>query len=96
VSIADVISLINQTEADGVVDRYAIGGAVGATFYLQRIIESKRAWRRSLAQRPVAEKLALLDELRDRARAIRAAATRRKVVRLRASPPGYRIKPRKD
>ncbi|MBI3780222.1 MAG: hypothetical protein HY278_04065 [candidate division NC10 bacterium] len=34
-SIAQVISLINQMEADGVVARYAIGGAVGATFYLE-------------------------------------------------------------
>ena len=66
------------------------------SFDLQRIIESKRAWRRSLAQRPVAEKLALLEELRDRAGAIRAAATRQKVMRLREFPPGYRIKPRKD
>ena len=63
---------------------------------LQRIIESKRAWRRSLAQRPVAEKLALLDELRDRVRAIRAAATRQEATALRESLPEYRIKPRKD
>jgi hypothetical protein len=47
------------------------------TFDLQRIFESKRALRRSLAQRPVAEKLALLDTLRDRVRAIRSAATAR-------------------
>ena len=63
---------------------------------LQRIIESKRAWRRSLAQRPVAEKLALLDELRDRARAIRAAATRQQATALRESPPEYRFRPPKD
>ncbi len=47
------------------------------TFDLQRILESKRALRRALAQRPVAEKLTLLDVLRDRVRAIRAAATAR-------------------
>ncbi len=47
------------------------------TFDLQRILESKRALRRSLAQRPVAEKLALLDALRDRIRTIRAAAIAR-------------------
>jgi len=35
VSIRDVIATINQMEADGVIDRYAIGGAVGATFYLE-------------------------------------------------------------
>ena len=36
-SVADVISLINQMVADGVVNRYAIGGAVGATFYLEPV-----------------------------------------------------------
>ncbi len=34
-SISQVIALVNQMETDGVVDRYAIGGAVGATFYLE-------------------------------------------------------------
>jgi hypothetical protein len=34
-SIRDVIVLLNRMEADGVVDRYAIGGAVGATFWLE-------------------------------------------------------------
>ncbi|HZM06151.1 MAG TPA: hypothetical protein VFC44_24380 [Candidatus Saccharimonadales bacterium] len=33
--IKEVIAAINQMEADGVIDRYAIGGAVGATFYLE-------------------------------------------------------------
>jgi hypothetical protein len=33
--IQEVIRIINQMQADGVVDRYAIGGAVGATFYLE-------------------------------------------------------------
>jgi hypothetical protein len=55
--------------------------------YLQRIIESKRAWRRALAQRPVAEKLAMLEELRDRARVIRAAATRQENTVWRKPPP---------
>ncbi|OGG52213.1 MAG: hypothetical protein A3F84_03895 [Candidatus Handelsmanbacteria bacterium RIFCSPLOWO2_12_FULL_64_10] len=36
-SIAQVISAINGMEADGVVGRYAIGGAVGATFYLEPV-----------------------------------------------------------
>ncbi|MBA4147776.1 MAG: hypothetical protein H0X66_06640 [Verrucomicrobia bacterium] len=31
----DTISVINQMKADGVVGKYAIGGAVGATFYLE-------------------------------------------------------------
>jgi hypothetical protein len=29
------IEAINQMQADGVIGKYAIGGAVGATFYLQ-------------------------------------------------------------
>jgi len=37
VSIAQVIRVINQMEAHGVVERYAIGGAVGATFYLEPV-----------------------------------------------------------
>ena len=36
-SVAQVIALINQMEADGVIDRYAVGGAVGATFYLEPV-----------------------------------------------------------
>jgi hypothetical protein len=31
----DTLELINQMQADGVIDRYAIGEAVGATFYLE-------------------------------------------------------------
>jgi hypothetical protein len=38
---------------------------------LQKILESKRALRRSLAARPVAEKLRMLDALRERELAIR-------------------------
>jgi hypothetical protein len=34
-SIRDVIVVIAQMESDGIIDRYAIGGAVGATFYLE-------------------------------------------------------------
>jgi hypothetical protein len=41
---------------------------------LQKILESKRALRRSLAARPVAEKLRLLDVLRERELAIRGRA----------------------
>jgi hypothetical protein len=35
--IKEVITVINQMQADGVIDRYAIGGAVGATFYLEPV-----------------------------------------------------------
>lgn len=35
--IQEVIKTINQMQADGVVEYYAIGGAVGATFYLEPV-----------------------------------------------------------
>ncbi|HTS17315.1 MAG TPA: hypothetical protein VMP11_07070 [Verrucomicrobiae bacterium] len=35
--IKEVVATINQMQRDGVVDRYAIGGAVGATFYLEPV-----------------------------------------------------------
>ena len=35
--IKEVLATINQMQADGIIDRYAIGGAVGATFYLEPI-----------------------------------------------------------
>jgi hypothetical protein len=34
-NIKETIATINQMQADGVIERYAIGGAVGATFYLE-------------------------------------------------------------
>jgi hypothetical protein len=64
------------------------------TFDLQRILESKRALRRSLAQRPVVEKLALLDVLRDRVRVIRAAATERAATMAREAPSEDQAQPR--
>ncbi|HMP81463.1 MAG TPA: hypothetical protein PKA41_02000 [Verrucomicrobiota bacterium] len=36
-NIKNTIATINQMEADGVIQRYAIGGAVGATFYLEPV-----------------------------------------------------------
>lgn len=33
----EVIQMINRMQADGVIERYAIGGAVGATFYLEPV-----------------------------------------------------------
>lgn len=35
--IKDTIAAINQMRAAGVIERYAIGGAVGATFYLEPV-----------------------------------------------------------
>ncbi len=37
-SIAQVIRVINQMQDDGVVERYAIGGAARATFYLEPVV----------------------------------------------------------
>jgi len=31
------LEVINQMQVDGVIDNYAIGGAVGATFYLEPV-----------------------------------------------------------
>ena len=45
------------------------------TFDLEKILESKRALRRHLATRPLAEKLRMLDALRERALTLRAASS---------------------
>jgi hypothetical protein len=57
------------------------------SFDLQKIIESKRARRRDLAARPVAEKLRLLDALRERELAIRGRAVHSST--LREGPAAY-------
>jgi len=43
------------------------------SFNLGKILESKRAFRRDLATRPIAEKLRMLDALRERELAIRGS-----------------------
>ena len=43
------------------------------TFDLAKILQSKREFRQRLAARPIAEKLALLDALRERTLALRPA-----------------------
>ena len=53
------------------------------TFDLQKILESKRALRRNLAARPVAEKLRMLDALRERELAIRGRVIHPEVGVLR-------------
>ena len=35
--IREVIKTVNQMQTDGVIERYAVGGAVGATFYLDPV-----------------------------------------------------------
>ena len=60
------------------------------TFDLQKIVESKRAMRRSRAARPVAEKLRMLDQLRERTLAIRhAAQSLQDATVLREESPTY-------
>jgi hypothetical protein len=58
-------------------------------FDLQKMIESKRALRRELAARPVAEKLRMLDALRERALALRPAKPSPGAGVLREEPPPY-------
>ena len=36
-NLREVIKVLNEMKADGIIDRYAIGGAVGATFYLEPV-----------------------------------------------------------
>lgn len=62
------------------------------SFDLQRILESKRALRRHLAARPVAEKLRMLDAMRERALAIRGGspATLNHSALVREEPPDER------
>lgn len=44
------------------------------SFDLEKILESKRALRRDLAARPIAEKLRMLDALRERTLILRSAS----------------------
>jgi hypothetical protein len=50
---------------------------------LQKIIDSKREMRRELASRSVAEKLRILDRLREREMALRAVATTLRTTAIR-------------
>jgi hypothetical protein len=61
------------------------------TFDLARIMASKRAFRHRLAARPIEEKLALLDELRARAIALRESRSAAESGGLREEPPLYRV-----
>ncbi len=61
---------------------------------LQKILASKRALRRNLAARPVAEKLRLLDALRERELVIRGRAVHSDSRALRERPVPYRTKPK--
>jgi hypothetical protein len=61
------------------------------SFDLQKILESKRAFRRDLAARPIAEKLRLLDALRERELALRGRAGHStSAAKLREEPAPFR------
>lgn len=59
------------------------------SFDLQEILKGKRALRRELAALPVAEKLRMLEALRERALAIRPAKPAPGAGVLREEPPPY-------
>jgi hypothetical protein len=66
------------------------------TLDLQRILESKRKLRRDLAARPITEKLALLDALRERAVLLRGAGPSAAVHETQddyGHPPGAKRRP---
>jgi hypothetical protein len=61
------------------------------SFDLQKILANKRAFRRELAARPIAEKLRMLDALRERELAIRGrAGDSTSPAALREEPPSGR------
>ena len=59
------------------------------SFDFSKIMQSKREFRQRLAARPIAEKLAMLDALRQRALAIRPARSGSAPEVLREAPPIY-------
>ena len=61
------------------------------TFDLAKILQSKREFRQRLAARPIAEKLAMLDALRERTLAIRPARPSSEEGVLSEQPPSYRV-----
>ena len=60
------------------------------TFDLAKILQSKREFRKCLAARTIAAKLAMLDALRERTLAIRPARPASERDVLREQPPPYR------
>ena len=61
------------------------------TFDLAKILQSKRAFRQRLAARPIEEKLAMLDALRERALALRSSGPAAGAGTLHEEPPPYRV-----
>lgn len=52
-SISQVIATINRMEEAGVIKRYAIGGAVAATFYLEPVLRSMLIYSCCSSRKPV-------------------------------------------
>jgi len=63
------------------------------SFDLTNILQSKRAMRHHLATLPVAEKLRILDSLRERALAIRGKTTG-STGSVREEPTPFRVRPK--
>jgi hypothetical protein len=61
------------------------------TFDLQRIFESKRAYRHTLAAKPIAEKLRMLDALRECALSLRQSRPSGKAKVVREPSAKYRV-----
>ena len=59
------------------------------SFDFSKIVQSKREFRQRLAARPIAEKLAMLDALRERTLAIRPPQSGSQAEVLREEPPTY-------
>ena len=66
------------------------------SFDLEKILESKRALRRNLATRPIAEKLRMLDALRERTLTLRGSTdpVSSDATALRETPPLYPAQPK--
>jgi hypothetical protein len=66
------------------------------SFDLEKILESKRAFRQRLAARPIEEKLSMLDALRERTLALRPMPLGSKSGALHQEPPPYRVSGKKS
>lgn len=62
------------------------------TFDPAKILQSKRAFRQRLAARPIEEKLALLDAMRERALALRESGLTQEAGVLKEDAPTYRTR----
>lgn len=60
------------------------------SFDIERMIESKKKMRRKLASRPIAEKLEMLDLLRERAVAVREAVKNQHATVVHEQQANYR------